>query len=253
MKEGTQVLIEPFEREDTTVQAAYSIGNVYNGEVMVRIANIGTESRALQGGEEIAWVTDEECNPEYEAGRLFAQGKGQDNRDWKGLCCDKLPSEKTKDLVGILRQFSSVFYDGGKLPVVKVGVEHTVRVKDGVAPQAHRPRRLSPELEKEVRKEIAELKSMGVIRESNSPWAAPIVCARRANGQLRLVIDYRGVNANSTPATLHPIPLIEDLLDRLGHAQYFSVLDAKAGYHHMPLKTSDSEITAFVTPWGKFE
>ena len=91
---------------------------------------------------------------------------------------------------------------------------------------------------------------MGVIRKSNSPWAAPIVCARKANGDLRLAIDYRGVNKVSQPATLHPIPVIEDLLDRLGKAKYFSVLDAKSGYHQMPLKSEDSKISAFVIPWG---
>ena len=94
---------------------------------------------------------------------------------------------------------------------------------------------------------------MRVIRQSNSPWAAPVVCARRADGTLRLAFDYRKLNEASEPATLHPIPLIDNLLDRLASAQYFSVLDAKAGYHQMPLKKEDSEVTAFVVPWGQYE
>ena len=74
-----------------------------------------------------------------------------------------------------------------------------------------------------------------------------MVCARRADGTLRLALDYRKFNEASEPATLHPIPLIDDLLDRLASAQYFS----KAGYHQMPLKKEDSEVTAFVVSWGQ--
>ena len=80
-----------------------------------------------------------------------------------------------------------------------------------------------------------------------------MVCARRADGTLRLALDYRKLNEASEPATLRPIPLIDDLLDRLASVQYFSVLDAKAGYHQMPLKKEDSEVTAFVVPWGQYE
>ena len=94
---------------------------------------------------------------------------------------------------------------------------------------------------------------MGVIRQSNSPWASPVVCARKSDGTLRLALDYMKLNEASEPATLHPIPLIDDLFDRLASAQYFSVLDAKAGCHQMPLKKEDSEVTAFVVPWGQYE
>ena len=144
-----------------------------------------------------------------------------------------------------------MFYDGKTLPIVQVGVEHTIKLKEDSPPTAFRPRRLSRELADEVREHIDKLLKEGVIRESNSPWASPIVCARKADGSLRLVIDYRCTNAKSVTATLHPIPLIEDLLDRLAKAKYFSILDAKSGYHQMPLKEEDSEVTAlFCGPMG---
>ena len=94
---------------------------------------------------------------------------------------------------------------------------------------------------------------MRVIRQSNSPWAAPVVCARRTDGTLSLALNYRKLNEASEPATLHPIPLIDDLLDHLASVQYFSVLDAKVGYHQMLLKEENSEVTAFVVPWGQYE
>ena len=61
------------------------------------------------------------------------------------------------------------------------------------------------------------------------------------------------VNERSNTATLDPIPLIDDLLDRLGKAKYFAILDAKAGYHQLPLNKDDSDKTAFVVPGGHYE
>ena len=75
----------------------------------------------------------------------------------------------------------------------------------------------------------------------------------KAEGNLRLALEYRLVNEVPYTATLHYIPLIEDLFDRLADAEYFSILDAKSGYHQMPLKAEDSEVTAFVTPWAHLE
>ncbi len=92
----------------------------------------------------------------------------------------------------------------------------------------------------------------GLIKESTSAWAAPIVIARRKNGQIKLVIDYRALNAQSFDQH-HPIPRIDDLIDRLGEAKYFSSLDLKSGYYQMPLREDDAELTGFVTPDWHFQ
>ena len=61
----------------------------------------------------------------------------------------------------------------------EVGVEQTVRLQDNATPVACRPRRLSKNAEREVKKELDTLFEQGLIRYSNSPWASPVVCARR--------------------------------------------------------------------------
>ena len=78
--------------------------------------------------------------------------------------------------------------------------------------------------------EITHLLSQGLIPQSKSPWAAPIVVARRKNGQNRLAIDYRALNAQTFDQH-HPIPQIDDLIDHLREAEYFSFLDVKSGYY----------------------
>ena len=115
-----------------------------------------------------------------------------------------------------------------------------------------RPRRLSPSEWQEVWDEIDYLLSQGLIETSTSPWASPIVIARCKNGQLRLAIDYRRLNC-LTINSHYPLPVIDDLLDRLSNAKFFSTLDAKSGYWQMPLRAEDCFKTAFVTPDGQYE
>ena len=82
--------------------------------------------------------------------------------------------------------------------------------------------------------EITHLLGQGLITQSTSPWAAPIAVARKTNGQIQLAIDYRALNAQTFDQH-HPIRRIDDLIDRLGEAKYFSSLDLKSGYYQMPL------------------
>ena len=69
-----------------------------------------------------------------------------------------------------------------------------MNILSGAPPTVCRPRRLSQELADEVRDHIEKLIKEGVVRQSNSEWASPILCARRSDGSLRLVIDYRLTN-----------------------------------------------------------
>ena len=220
--------------------------------VKVRVANASPKEVELKRGVKLGLgYKDFSVCPVSSA--VSSKGNRNVENELRKMCASKLSREQRTEMMCLLSEFQDVFYQGGELRAVNVGVEHRIRVKTDSPPMAQRPRRLSPEEEAEVRKEIEELKEMGVIRESNSAWASPIVCARRKNGALRLAIDYRRLNAVSVPATMHPIPRIDDLFDRLGEAKYFSVLDAKSGYHQLPLSKDESELTAFVVPWGQFE
>ena len=103
-----------------------------------------------------------------------------------------------------------------------------------------------------MNEEITYLLGQGLITQSTSPWAPPIVVARKKNGRIRLAIDYRALNAQTFDQH-HPIPRIDDLIDHLGEAKYFSSLDLKSGRYQMPLCEEDSDLTGFVTPDGHFQ
>ncbi|XP_053994072.1 uncharacterized protein K02A2.6-like [Hylaeus volcanicus] len=106
------------------------------------------------------------------------------------------------------------------------------------------PRRLSWHEKTEVRKIIHDLLSRGIIRQSNSDFCSRIVLVRKKDSSYRLCIDYRALNK---------ITKIEDQIDRLSNSAYFTSLDLKDGFHHIPIFEDSIKFTSLVTPDGQFE
>ena len=92
----------------------------------------------------------------------------------------------------------------------------------------------------------------GWIRESQSPAGAPILFVPKKNGELRLCVDYRGLNA-ITIKNRYPLPLISELLDRLSGFMVFSKLDLRDAYYRIRIREGDEWKTAFRTRYGHFE
>ncbi|CAN2388629.1 Reverse transcriptase (RNA-dependent DNA polymerase), partial [Pristimantis euphronides] len=92
----------------------------------------------------------------------------------------------------------------------------------------------------------------GIVRESQSPWAAPMVIVKKKDGSLRFCVDYRRLNA-CTVRDSYPLPWIEESLMALGKAKYFSSLDLASGYWQVPMSEKDREKTAFILPMGLYE
>ena len=92
------------------------------------------------------------------------------------------------------------------------------------------PLRRTPEAQKlEVRTQIDEMLAHNIIRESSSPYAAPVVLVPKKGGELRFCIDYRQLN-KATVKDRYPLPRIDDTIDALHGAKIFSTLDLFSGY-----------------------
>ena len=72
---------------------------------------------------------------------------------------------------------------------------------------------------------------------------------KKKDGSMRISIDYRNLNA-VTVKNKYPLLRIDDLLDQLRNAKFFSKIDLRSGYHHMKIRTKDIPKTAFVTRYG---
>jgi hypothetical protein len=129
--------------------------------------------------------------------------------------------------------------------------EHPIATGDA-APVKLPPRRVPLAFANDEKKAIDDLLKMGVIRKSTSPWASPLVLVRKKSGAVRPCVDYRRVNALVKPDDF-PLPRIQDCLDAVAGAKYFSTFDLTSGYFQIPLKESDIPKSAFVSKYGQYE
>lgn len=157
------------------------------------------------------------------------------------------------DLSALLRDFDDMMQpipDG--LPPPRE-THHLIPMVDPKAKPVARPvYRMTPKEHEEALKQITDLLKKGWIRPSQSPWAAPVLFAPKPDGNLRMCIDYRGLN-RLTVQNAYPMPRIDVLLDRLRGSKVFSSIDLQAGYHQIRIDDADVPKTAFRCPIGHFE
>jgi hypothetical protein len=104
---------------------------------------------------------------------------------------------------------------------------------------------------------VNELLEQEIIKPSKSPyntpvWIVPKKADSKGNKRWRMVLDFRELN-EKTVGDAYPLPNITEILDQLGGAKYFSVLDLASGFHQIRMHPSDSHKTAFSTPHGHYE
>lgn len=151
----------------------------------------------------------------------------------------------------LLLKYSSVFSTHeGDLGCTTL-ISHDIPLLDQV-PVKQRYRRIPPSDYEAVKTHINQLLQAQVIRESSSPFASPIVLVKKKDGSLRMCVDYRQLNAK-TRKDAFPLPRIEESLDMLCGARWFSTMDLASGYNQVPVSEADRAKTAFCTPFGLFE
>src|SRR5213078_3904868 len=100
---------------------------------------------------------------------------------------------------------------------------------------------------------IDEMLENGIIRNSVSPYQAGVIMVpKKGSDEMRVCIDFRGLNA-VTVSELYPLPRLDDILDSFCGSTIFSRLDLKSGYWQLPLDKSTIPLTAFSTPDGHYE
>jgi len=130
--------------------------------------------------------------------------------------------------------------------------DHAIEIVPGSQPPSKPAYRLSSTELDELKKQLDTLLEYGFIRASRSPYGAPMLFVKKKDNTLRMCIDYRQLN-NITIKNKYPLPKVDELLNRLGGARYFTKLDLQSGYHQIRMKDNDIEKTAFRTRYGSFE
>ncbi|XP_063075269.1 uncharacterized protein LOC134465509 [Engraulis encrasicolus] len=215
-----RVLVKNEGTRETTIPEGTVIGYMYHVDSVTTIPPKGQRSSEF----------DE---------KLINFGESPISEQWKSRLRQKL-GEKS-------HVFSMHEWDVG----LAKGVQHRIRLSDS-RPFRERSRRLAPADIEDVRKHLQELLQAGIITESRSPYASPIVVVRKKNGTIRMCIDYRLLNSRTIPDQ-YTTPCIEDALNALTGSQWFSVLDLRSGYYQIAMSEDDKEKTAFICPLGFFQ
>ena len=160
-------------------------------------------------------------------------------------CNEELTPDKLAALNQIKESFKDVFRNcPGNTPLLTHAIE-TGEAK----PVFHHPRRIPLAWRDKVKEEVDTMLKSGVIEPSHSPWTSPIVPVKKKEGGLRLCIDYRNLNR----VTVEDRYQVNELVERIGRAEFISTLDLCKGYYQVPMRAEDKPKTAFLTPFGKFQ
>jgi hypothetical protein len=151
----------------------------------------------------------------------------------------------------LLQHHATIFEESQGLPPARP-YDHRIHLLPGTAPVAvrlyHYPQLQMDELERQV----ASMLAQGIIRLSTSLFSAPVLLVRKPDSSWRFCIDYRALNAR-TSKDKFPIPVVDEILDELHGARYFTKLDLRSGYHQVRMFTGHIDKTAFRTHHDHYE
>ena len=164
---------------------------------------------------------------------------------------EHLDTDQRRILAELLRQYANVFSknedDIGRTLLV------THRIKTGNSARIRqRSRRMSLGKQEMEKDEVNRMLSKGIIEPSRSPWASNIVLVLKKNGKPRFCVDYRPLNKISRKDA-YPLPRVDECLDSLAGAKWFSSMDLNSGFLQIGMSPEDKEKTAFLTSFGFYQ
>jgi hypothetical protein len=266
---GGLCMIAPIASKSTRgILVPYSLVDISGGEICVNTANMNTDLWTIKERESLGklYFLDElECQLSgTEQERLTCSAKvlgtvlkGSEDEKVKRIMSELkmgesvLSKEEENMFSNLVRRYHDVFSEGthdiGRTNVV----EYQIELYDQ-RPIKQKPYRLTKSAHEEIGQQLADMQNWGIIKPSTSPWASPVVLVKKKDGTMRFCIDFRKVNQITIP-DCYPIPRIDEALEALGGAKYFSTMDLAAGYWQVALEEGSKEVTAFTTREGLFQ
>jgi Reverse transcriptase (RNA-dependent DNA polymerase) len=151
----------------------------------------------------------------------------------------------------LLKRFESRFAEPKSLPP-KRPEDLEIKTTSSEVPRQRGIGKLNQEELEQLRKQLKEMLLRGHIQPSTSPYASSILFVRKADGKLRMCIDFRGLN-QITVKNRCPIPNIDELRERLAGATVFSKIDLREGFYNLRVQPQDCHKTAFKCRYGLYE
>jgi hypothetical protein len=170
-----------------------------------------------------------------------------------GLTAAPLSTPSADLLDALLEEFGGLFVPPQGLPPRR-RLDHHIRLKQGMGSVAVRPYCYAHLQKDELEWQCDHVRVLvqGVIRHNTSAFSSPALLIRKPDDSWHFCVDYRALN-DATIKDKIPIPVVEELLDELRGAKYFTKLDLRSGYHQVLVAPEDVHKTAFRMHQGLFE
>ena len=251
-----------------------SVVSTKQDAVPVRVRNCGNTvstvypDQLLGWCESIQWCGDDLLSREDVTRQVNCTrtSKGAKRSAAEGAAAVKVPShledlferssrllndQERQKLAAVLTTYADVFSkdktDLGKTDLVK----HQIHTGDARPIKQH-PRRL-PFAKRHIEKEeVEKMLKQGIIEPSVSPWASCVVLVKKKDGSMRFCIDYRKLN-EVTMKDAFPLPRMDDCLDSMAGAHWFSTMDLSSGFWQVEMDPESKEKTAFTTRSGLYQ
>ena len=164
------------------------------------------------------------------------------------IIAPELTTDQQSEIKQLVQEFTATLSDvPGKTHIIQHHIELTsdtpVRTKQYPIPY---------HAEEKIEHEIENMLAHDIIRPSNSPYCSPMTIVTKKSKEIRLCIDFRKINT-ITVFDCQPIPTLEELLNKLAKAKFFTKLDLTKGYWQIPIYEAHKKYTAFQTHKGLME
>ena len=157
-----------------------------------------------------------------------------------------------------MKEFEDVFSVDTELKPMNC-MPMSIHFKPGAIPyciSAPPPRKIGPSLKPPSKRELDDMVAKGVIElvsaEHVTEWCAPFCPREKENGGVRPTVDFSRLN-DWVQRAAHPVTTpYEAVLSIPPGSKWFTVMDAKNGYHQILLHEEARDFLCFITPWGRY-
>lgn len=241
------------ETQDVTTNVCVPTTIVHAPETWIRVLNTNETSTYIQTNKlKPSPLTDFEIFTCYSS-----EPKRDDERQskLKHALKNKIPSHAKELLMPLCNHFNDIFHLEGDKPTTNNFYTQKLHLRDH-EPVYVKNYRLPQTQKLEIRKQVQKLLDDDLIELSTSNYNSPLIIVPKKSSdgkpKWRMCVDYRLLNKKLIPDK-HPLPRIDEILDGLGRARYFSVMDLHSGYHQIRLDDKSKPLTSFSTDGGFYQ